>query len=345
MDIARGPVVQDDAFPAAATQEDSAQAIAADAVHTADLAMEVPLDFGFDNSDGHDMVDDEFQDCHQGHDAFEEGTIVEHGDYDFVMVDDAIPELLPEPPLGADGGFESTHEAHPSAHPSALASSSTSTGVAARSPLDAGDAAAAVAIRVGAKRVRLSSKTSPARAAELGYPQPRTEGQSDDDEGLVTQGAAAAARARIRVLKATHRQRVKEARSRAWEAYARQPDFVFFGSDSPAGSSGDVIRDPAAPAPVVPGCWDAHPSHDVAAPSPTLLFCRHCGAWSAGHRVRGLAKQCKGAVGHRGNLRLLTLGIAPVRGARVPAELKRAGSRGTRGGKATKGARGRRRAF
>ncbi len=342
-DATLGREVHADTGRASGEQEGPAQDIAADIVLADNRDSEGFRDFGFDDADGHDMFDDgfEFEGPHLDHGAVEEGFIVEHGGVE--AFHGTIPELQPETPPGAEDELVSAH----GAHSSAAAPSPTSAVDIPRSQADAEATAAVGGTSGGFKRRRLSAKTGPDRAAELGYPPPRMDVQSDGEEGeegLVTQSAATAARARIRALLSTHKRKVRAARAEAWVAFARQPDLGFLGGEAAVADSDDVGRDRAAPAPVVPGCWDAHPSHEVAAPSPALLFCRHCGAWSAGHRVRGLAKQCRGAVGHRGNLRLLTLGIAPVKGARVPAECKRAGSRGTRGGKATKGARGRRRA-
>ncbi len=262
------------------------------------------------------------------------------GDEDQDEAFDLPPVPVLDSPPGEDTGRGVGHEPPPTS-----ASPSTS----AVAPLGEADGAAVssfAAAGVGVKRRRLSVKTSPTRAAELGHRSPPAEERGEEE--LVTQGAAAAARARNRGILSAHRHKVKAARSRAWEAVARQPDLaaVAVGQDAAEAPSEDLgVAMHGAPTVdlTVPRCWNAHVSHDVSAPSRTLLFCRRCGAWSAGHCARGLAAACRGAVGHKGNIRLLSLGIAPVRGARIPTELKLAGSRGTRGGSATKGTRRRRR--
>ncbi len=177
-----------------------------------------------------------------------------------------------------------------------------------------GGAAAATPIVVanGVKRRRLSAKTSPAKAAELGHVAGHAE--ELDDEGLVTQSAAAAARLRNRGLLATHRQKAKAARLRAWDAFSRQPERDSVGDlGTNAADEGqvDAAQDAPAHLPVVPRCWDAHCSHDIAAPTRSLLFCRRCAAWSSGHRTRGLAAACRGAVGHRGSLRFCPSELRP----------------------------------
>ncbi len=332
-------------YLAAATQGDSDQDFADDVACAADRTAGGQLDFGFDNSDGHDVLDAEFEEYHQGpvtaEEEFIEDFIEEHVGQ--VMVCEALPAPRPAPRPGEDGGHEHTQGTTSAPSPWTPSAGEAVT----RDTVDAVNATAAAAVVVGAKRRRLTTKTCPSRAAEMGYPPTQSEEQCDDEEGLVTQGAAAAARARIRERCATHRRKVRAARSRAWDLFSRQPDFVptvESANVEVGGDVGDVESGPAAPVPAVPSCWDAHASHEVAAPSPSLMYCRKCGAWSGGHRVRGLALPCRGAVGHKGNLRLLALGIAPVRGARVPAELKRAGARGSRGGSATRGTRRRRRA-
>ncbi len=190
----------------------------------------------------------------------------------------------------------------------------------------------------GTKRRRLSQKSSPARAAELGYigPPPQPERVTN----LITQAAAAAARTRARGLLIAHRRRAKSARNAAWDSFFRQPEQSNAASEAYASSEDTGVLGATFAIPA--GC-NAHASHDAKAPmGAELLFCKRCGAWSSGQRSRGLVAQCRGRGGHRGNLRLLHLGVALVRGARVPREHKDPGAKGTRGGSATRGKRGRR---
>ncbi len=332
-------------YLAAATQEDLDQDMHDDAAHVADSTARGQLNFGFDNADGLDELDAECEEYHLGPAAADEGFIEGfiEGHVSQRMDGESPPAPRPAPRPGEEGGHEHTRSMTSAPSPGPPPEGETSS----RDASDAAFATSDAAVVVGAKRRRLNTKTSPSRAAEMGYPPTLSDEQCDDEVGLVTQGAAAAARARIRERCAIHRRKARAARSRAWGLFSRQPDFVPTdeNTDTAAGGGVDAAEgSPVAPVPAVPSCWDAHASHAVSAPSPSLLYCRKCGAWSGGHRVRGLASPCRGAGGHKGNLRLLALGIAPVRGARVPAELKRAGARGSRGGSATRGTRRRRRA-
>jgi hypothetical protein len=267
----------------------------------------------------------------------------------------AVPPSPPAEPPPADDGDLS----HETAAPSSLSSTATGYGAAAQTGLatdnvlradqaaSEGDTAAppdtwSAAVSSGAKRRRLTGKTSPARAAELGHSDAHPVGLADDEE-LVTQAAAAAARTRNRGILLAHRRRVKAARDQAWATLARQPERSVHGELGTAAGSAPDEDLPVLSAPSVPRCWAAHDSHDLAAPTRVLLYCRRCGAWSGGLRTRGLALACRGPVGQPNSLRLLSLGIAPVKGARVPQEFKAAGSRGTRGGANAASGRRRRR--
>ncbi len=63
-----------------------------------------------------------------------------------------------------------------------------------------------------------------------------------------------------------------------------------------------------------------------------VAFCRTCVAWTTGRKARRLKVVCPGSCNQPYLLRRLVLGLPPV-GARIPAELERPGSRGTRGGR------------
>ncbi len=183
-------------------------------------------------------------------------------------------------------------------------------------------------------RRRLTTKTSSARAVELGFPSPGP--RAGGEEGYVTRETARAARLRHRETAAEHERLRKAARTTAWRAIRGQPEVASSYCEEP--KEDDFARADGDPAdaedgPVVPARWMAHATHDVAAaPGAQIIFCRRCGAWTLGIKSMNLTRPCSMKSGHKGNLRLLSLGIAPRRGARVPAELKVAGARGTRGG-------------
>ncbi len=301
-------------------------------------------DFGFDDPEFH-MVEDEgnvaMQDLDEGH------------GYQFDDFGDDQQELLAfdcdlarrESDASPEGEAATSHVGEASESRMALRHDSLVDGesATARSTRDEGEVPSTEV--VNHTRRRLGQKTSPSVAAALGYvdlqyfPAPEAE--------LATTATAAAARLRNRGVLPAHAQKARTARRAAWSDISRQPELVAPSGDE-RGPHDTVYEHAGAAEPaealVIPACWDAHRSHEVSSPlGSNLVFCRRCGAWSAGHRTRGLAQPCRGAVAHRGNMRLLTLGIAPVKGARVPAALKAAGSRGTRGGSATKGLRGRRR--
>ncbi len=195
---------------------------------------------------------------------------------------------------------------------------------------DAAETAGSQTVQV--KR-RLNTKTGPRRAAELGHTSHHGGAQRLD---LVTAAEAASARKRRRDFVAVHARRAKSAKTEAWNLVHQQPERASSDRDMHEAECVDEEG-------TVPRCWQAHPSHRAKAPmGAELLFCTVCGAWSAGQRTRGLAQPCRGGGGHVGNLRLLHLGIAPVRGARVPLHLKARGAKGTRGGAAARAPRARR---
>ncbi len=188
-------------------------------------------------------------------------------------------------------------------------------------------------------RRRLTGKTSQSRAAELGHP-PRAV-DAPHPQGLVTRETARAARLRHREAKELHEGEAKRARSIAWLAIRRQPELTAasrHGEPADSATEDDHgAREVVAVDGQVPSRWLAHPSHNVAAaPGAQVVYCRRCGAWTTGERSSNLTRECSLKMGHKGNLRLLGLGITPRRGARVPAELKLAGARGTRGGTAVR---------
>ncbi len=184
-------------------------------------------------------------------------------------------------------------------------------------------------------RRRLTGKTNPSRAAELGHLPLAAEPQSERE--LVTREVARAARLRQREAAEAHSRASKVARTSAWLAIRRQPE-VAAGNRYEVPTDQVAVDGVATPAVCTDNCdiplrWMAHTSHDIsAAPGAHIIFCKRCGAWSLGERSTNLTRPCTMKAGHKGNLRLLSLGIAPRRGARVPAELKKAGARGTRGG-------------
>ncbi len=75
-----------------------------------------------------------------------------------------------------------------------------------------------------------------------------------------------------------------------------------------------------------------HESHVIVyAGRSGIAYCRVCAAWTSGARAKNLKRACAGFCVQRGLLRRLSLGLAPL-GVRIPAEWKRPGARGTRGG-------------
>ncbi len=179
-------------------------------------------------------------------------------------------------------------------------------------------------------RRRLNCKTSPrmASSSQLNVPA----GTSGGGE-LVTRVAAAAARVSFQRQLAEHRGKVKRARTEAWSAIFHEPSPI-------AALVCELHTEEARDA--EGSSWGTHPSHDMTKPADAdILYCRICGSWSRGRRVRGLAEACRGSTCNKGNLRLLEFGIAPVKGARLPPQFKKAGTRGTRGGAAIRGVKGR----
>ncbi len=173
-------------------------------------------------------------------------------------------------------------------------------------------------------RRRLSRKTTPAAAAASGYPQaPHAQ---PGTVALGTRAEATAARRRATEFLRKHRADAAAARETGWASVRRAPEHTRARPDVEALEDGPLEAS-------IPKAWEVHSSHEAKrAPQAEIVYCANCGAWSSGHKARGLTIPCRGPVGHRGNLRLLSLGIAPVRGARIPAELKVLGTRGTRGG-------------
>jgi hypothetical protein len=178
-------------------------------------------------------------------------------------------------------------------------------------------------------RRRLTGKTNPEKAATLGHCSSAPAGTAPTESGLVTREVARAAQKRRRDAARVHSEAVKQARTAAWSAIRRNPE----AAGGSAEHHREVQLDPLGEETAIPDLWNAHPSHDVASsPGVQVVYCRRCGSWSLGVKSRNLVKPCTLKPGHSGNLRLLRLGIVPRRGARVPAELKQTGARGTRGG-------------
>ncbi len=178
-------------------------------------------------------------------------------------------------------------------------------------------------------RRRLNKKTKPADAYSQAGPamEPASCDSPAAQEGLVTREAAAATRRKFREEATAHERKARATRTEAWKAAFHEPAAVHLHADH---VQTEFIADECVQ-------WAVHASHTVRkSPGAEILFCEACGAWSRGLKTRGLAVACRKTSAHRGNIRLLQLGIAPVKGARVPNALKKAGSRGTRGGSAAK---------
>ncbi len=156
-------------------------------------------------------------------------------------------------------------------------------------------------------RRRLNCKTTP-REASAGPPV--ADGDEKGGGELVTRGAAAAPKAKYQRQLEEHRRSVKRARTAAWASIFHEPAHIASRS-SEAEATDEDDEDGIG--------WGTHPSHNMAKPADAdILFCRTCGAWSRGRRVRRLSEACVGKACNKGNLRLLEVGIAPVRGARLP---------------------------
>ncbi len=178
-------------------------------------------------------------------------------------------------------------------------------------------------------RRRLTGKTSPTRAAELGHSMPVLTQAEPPNGDLVTREVARAAQKRLREAALAHGKAVKQARTTAWASIRRNPEATRLPEEQRLDGPPE-LRDAE---PVTPALWEVHASHEAAAsPGVPVVYCRRCGAWSLGERSKNLVRPCSLKPGHPGNLRMLQLGIVPRRGARIPAELKQAGARGTRGG-------------
>ncbi len=177
------------------------------------------------------------------------------------------------------------------------------------------------------KRRRLNQKTRDdgSFAMEVRAAPCDGDGSGRVQNELVTMQVARAAKRRNDVQLAAHTRRAASARTEAWAAIHHEPS---------------AIRDE-----VDLNGWDAnvsagngpqlHPSHSIQkSPGIEVIYCGGCGAWTRGTRSKGLSRPCKGRSGRNSDIRLLQVGVCPGRGARIPNELKLAGSRGTRGGMA-----------
>ncbi len=231
--------------------------------------------------------------------------------------------FLPQAAVGSELGLEGH------VGPAVRYGGISETAIAASPPADTPPSPVRVADEHIERRVRrrICFKATREEAASLGHASPPAE--LSGEAALLSRGEFVSMRKRLRKCHDEHGRRAKVARDVAWAAVARNPDQV-----GAAAGEDDVVP---LPSELVPKAWMAHGSHSLTAPGPELLYCAVCGAWSSGHKARGLVAECRGEVAHRGNMRLLKLGIAPVRGARLPPIAKRPGSKGTRGG-ATAGA-------
>ncbi len=169
----------------------------------------------------------------------------------------------------------------------------------------------------------MTAKTNAAVAEDMGFP-PRAQAVGvEEAHGLLTKAAASAARKRIRAAVAEHHGRVVRARNAAWQALHREPRPTQAvaeagGSDDHAvnahGSSAEDQHDGGDD-------WVPHYTHALKAPNgPSLVYCDACGAWSVARKcTRRLTLPCTRGGAHKGNLRLLALGIPPTRGGAGPS--------------------------
>ncbi len=275
-----------------------------------------------DDDAAHAAKGDAQRTAHARDDRRPEDIPVDHYDYDFDDLQD-----WDEHPFDCPPNEDELHSLHGGDGQSGTSRAASS-----------GDPSPVISQREGqllVPRRRLTGKTNPVKAAEMGHAPPA--GDSPPGRELVTREVARAARLRLREAAEVHGRAAKSARGAAWVAIRHQPEIVAAGRDGfPAvqgATDANEAHGEAGSDGHIPLRWRAHVSHDIlAAPGAQMIYCRRCGAWSLGERSTNLTRPCSLKQGHKGNLRLLSLGIVPRRGARVPAELKQAGARGTRGG-------------
>ncbi len=173
----------------------------------------------------------------------------------------------------------------------------------------------------GERRVRrrLNSKTRPAEADE-GFEVTVAAG---GDSGLLTRREAKAESAR----NAAKRRRLQQERAAVEDLAER---FVERRPHLLDGGVGEAAEPGVPHLAANPGF---HESHDVTLSRATgVAYCRVCAAWTRGLRTRLLKAPCAGECRQKSLLRRLELGAEPCNG-RIPSELKRPGSRGSRGGR------------
>ena len=143
------------------------------------------------------------------------------------------------------------------------------------------------------------------------------EGEQQEQAGqeLMTYSDAKRVREALRKSAAEARQRKRQVESSVWAHYA---------STTPVQTKQESYGIPIKAQPVPP----VHYSHDIyrAGTSKVLVFCMRCTCWATDGPLRSLAVQCQVPPdGRNGARKLLSLGIPPVPGARLPpnARVKR----------------------
>ena len=152
-------------------------------------------------------------------------------------------------------------------------------------------------VRLGQRR-RLRSKT--AANADHGYPK----------RPLRTLQAHRISMHKVREANLKQRAEFREMRKHAIQLLSMQPPVGAFD----VSEQGEI-------------CHFQHPhlSHKIVALNgqSSVIYCRHCGSWSARDRLRHLGLPClKLKDGNRHKLRLLQCGIMPKPEARIPSHLK-----------------------
>ncbi len=156
------------------------------------------------------------------------------------------------------------------------------------------------------RRVRLRGKQS-AEGTWYG-------GRQLDDRRLVTLREVKVARKRNAVVQATNRRLLRGAMARATSRAARDVSTVNSMVDE--GGWTDEAQCDIGETP--------HVTHELrTSPGLDVIYCRVCGAWSQGKRLRSLGKPCHRDGKRSGSVRLLQLGLLPVKGAVIPSHLKR----------------------
>ena len=145
---------------------------------------------------------------------------------------------------------------------------------------------------------------------------------SSQDKGeLVTRATATAARKRIAEQLNAVNKAAKTTRKMAWEKVKRGVNVVNAIVDDEGWDESVVLQLP-------PNIHISH--HMLQAKRLQIIYCKDCGAWSKGGKLRNLAKICSGpTVRARTTVRLLEEGIVPGSGNCIPKEFKR-GTKGTR---------------